>query len=65
MTNNTAIVEIVDRLKKEGWKEQKSGPFYINGTMTDCLMKAGEVLVIQQEFCPDEEFIEQEWGDTK
>ena len=53
--------KLIERLKSEGWKEQMSGTNYINGTLGTNLLRNGEVLTIQQEFSPDEEFIEQEW----
>jgi len=53
--------KLIKRLKSEGWKEQVSGTSYINGTLGTNLLRNGEVLTIQQEFSPDEEFIEQEW----
>ena len=48
---------------EEGWKEQQSGTNYINGTIGTNLLKDGEVITVQQEFCPAEEFLEQEWPD--
>lgn len=45
----------------KGWKEQQSGTVYINKTLGTNFFKDGEVVIIQQEFFPDEEFIEQEW----
>ena len=56
---------IIAQLKAEGWKEQMSGTNYINGTLGTNLLKDGEVVTIQQEFCPDDEFIEQEWPDEQ
>ena len=53
--------KLIERLKSEGWKEQMSGTNYINGTLGTNLLRNGEVVTIQQEFSPDEEFIEQEW----
>ena len=38
-----------------------SGTNYINGTIGTNLLKDGEVITVQQEFYPDEEFLEQEW----
>lgn len=60
--NKTYSAErIVSELVKDGWKIQRSGISYINGTFGTNLYKDGEVLTIQQEFMPDEEFIGQEW----
>jgi len=56
---------IIAQLKAEGWKEQQSGTTYINGTIGANLLKDGEVITVQQEFYPDEEFLEQEWPDEK
>ena len=56
---------IIAQLKAEGWKEQVSGTNYINGTLGTNLLKDGEVVTIQQEFCPDDEFIEQEWPEKQ
>ena len=55
------VEKIIERLKSEGWREQISGTTYINGTMGTNLLKNGEVITVQQEFYPDEEFLEQEW----
>jgi hypothetical protein len=55
------VERIVERLKAEGWKEQRSGMIYINGTLGTNLLKDGELITVQQEFYPDEEFVEQEW----
>jgi hypothetical protein len=56
---------IIAQLKAEGWKEQMAGITYINGTLGTNLLKDGEVITVQQEFCPDEEFLEQEWPDEE
>jgi hypothetical protein len=56
---------IIAQLKSEGWKEQMSGTNYINGTLGTNLLKDGEVVTIQQEFCPDDDFIEQEWPEKQ
>ncbi len=53
--------KLIERLKSEGWKEQISGTIYLNGSLGTNLLRNGEVVTIQQEFLPDEEFIEQEW----
>jgi len=53
--------EIALELIKEGWEIQKSGISYLNGNLGTNLYKDGEVLMIQQSFYPNEEFIEQEW----
>jgi len=52
---------IIRSLKADGWKEQRSGTCYINGTIGTSLLKDGQVITVQQEFFPDEEFIEEEW----
>ena len=60
--NETCTAEkVISQLLKDGWKMQKGGIAYINGTLGTNLFKDGEVITIQQEFMPDEEFIEQEW----
>ena len=56
---------IIAQLKAEGWKEQLSGANYINGTIGTNLLKDGEVVTVQQEFSPDEEFLEQEWPEEQ
>ena len=56
---------IIAQLKTEGWKEQMSGTNYINGTVGTNLLKNGEVVTVQQEFSPDEEFLEQEWPEEQ
>jgi hypothetical protein len=55
------VERIVERLEAEGWKEQMAGMTYINGTLGTNLLKDGVVITVQQEFFPDEDFIEQEW----
>ena len=56
-----AAEKVVSELLKDGWKMQKGGLSYLNGTLGTNLYKNGEVLTIQQEFTPDQEFIKQEW----
>ena len=56
--------KIIEKLKADGWKEQRSGMCYINGTIGTNLLKNGQVITVQQELCPDEEFLEQEWGEV-
>ena len=56
---------IIAQLRSEGWKEQLSGTNYINGTIGTNLLKDGEVVTVQQEFSPDEEFLEQEWPEEQ
>ena len=64
--NQTCAAEkIISELVKDGWKVQKSGIHYINGTLGTNLYKDGEALTMQQEFMPDEEFIEQEWPEVQ
>ena len=53
--------KVISQLLKDGWKMQKGGLCYVNGTLGTNLFKDGEVLTVQQEFMPEEEFIEQEW----
>jgi hypothetical protein len=55
------VEKIVERLKADGWREQMAGMTYVNGTLGTNLLKNGEVITVQQEFSPDEEFLEQEW----
>jgi len=55
------VERIVERLEAEGWKEQMAGMTYINGILGTNLLKDGQLITVQQEFCPDEDFIEQEW----
>jgi len=60
--NETCSAErIVSELVKDGWKIQRSGMHYINGTLGTNLYKDGEVISISQEFYPDEESIEDLW----
>jgi len=60
-----AAEEVISQLLKDGWKMQKGGISHINGTLGTNLFKDGEVLTVQQEFMPDEEFIEQEWPEVQ
>ena len=55
------IEKLADRLEAEGWKKQKAGIFYINGTLAINLFKDGGVLSVQQEFYAEEEFVEEQW----
>ena len=55
------VEKIVEQLKADGWEEQLAGMTYVIGTLGTNLLKNGEVITIQQEFYPDEEFMEQEW----
>ncbi len=55
------VEKIVERLKADGWQEQLAGMTYVNGTLGTNLLKNGQVITIQQEFYPDEEFLKQEW----
>ena len=55
------VERIVERLEAEGWKEQMAGMSYINGTLGTNLLKDGQLITVQQEFRPDEDFIKQEW----
>jgi len=61
----SAAEKLIQQLKAEGWQEQRSGTCYINGTIGTNLLKNGEVITVLQEFCPDEEFLEQEWGEDE
>ena len=64
--NKTCVAEkVISQLLKNGWKMQKGGISHINGTLGTNLFKDGEVLTVQQEFMPDEEFIEQEWPEVQ
>ena len=62
---NCAAEKVISELLKDGWKMQKGGISYINGTLGTNLFKEGEVLTIQQEFMPDEEFIEQQGSEVQ
>jgi len=60
--NDKCEVEIiVERLEAEGWKQQMACMTYINGTLGTNLLKNGQLITVQQEFYPDEDFIQQEW----
>lgn len=61
MAKECAFERLVRQLKTEGWREQRDGTVYINGTLATNLLKAGEVLHISQEFYPDEEVVEDLW----
>jgi hypothetical protein len=58
-----AAEKVISQLLKNGLKMQKGGLSYLNGTHGTNLYKEGEVLAIQQEFAPDQEFIKQEWSE--
>jgi len=55
------VERIVERLEAEGWKEQMAGMTYINVILGTNLLKDGQLITVQQEFSPDEDFIKQEW----
>jgi hypothetical protein len=59
----TAVEQLVQQLVADGWKQQRCGTVYINGTMGTNLLKDGQLLSVQQDFFPDEEFLEQEWDE--
>ena len=61
----SAAEKLIQQLKAEGWQEQRSGTSYINGTIGSNLLKDGQVITVLQEFCPDGEFLEQEWGEDE
>ena len=64
--NETCAAEkVISQLLKDGWKMQKGGISHINGTLGTNLFKDGEIITVQQEFMPDEEFIEQEWPEVQ
>ena len=56
---------IIEQLIAAGWKEQRSGTCCTGGTFGTNLRKDGQVITVQQEFHPDEEFLEQEWGEEE
>lgn len=53
--------QLVEQLKAEGWKEQCCGSIYISRTLSSSLMKDGEIITIQQEFCPEEKVLKDLW----
>ena len=57
--------QLIEQLKAEGWKEQRSGTCYTNETVGSNLLKDGQVITVQQELRPDEDFLEQEWGEEE
>ena len=60
--DETCVAEkVISELLKDGWKMQKGGVSHINDTLGTKLFKDGNVFTVQQEFTPDEEFIEHEW----
>jgi len=56
---------IIEQLIAAGWKEQRSGACCTSGTFGTNLLKDGQVITVQQEFHPDEDFLEQEWGEEE
>ena len=63
MKRACAVEKIIQKLKAEGWEEQRSGTIYINGTLGTNLLRNGEVITVSQDFFADQEFLDQEWGD--
>jgi hypothetical protein len=55
--------KMIGRLIQEGWKMQRDGVVYINGTLAANLYKDGEIITLSQEFYPDEETIADLWPD--
>ena len=55
---------LVERLKRDGWKQQEAGSIYINGTIGTNFIKKGEVLSISLDYWPDEEIVEQNFGEV-
>ena len=59
------LERIVEKLRADGWKEQRMGTCYINGTLGTNLLKDGQVISMQLQLHPDEDFLEQEWGEEE
>ena len=57
------IKELVKQLKSEGWMEQKAGTNYFNGEYGTNLFKDGEMITILQNTMPDEETVEELFGE--
>ena len=55
------VERIVERLEAQGWKQQMAGMTYINGMLGTNLLRDGQLITVQQEFRPDEDFTQQEW----
>ena len=57
-----AIEKVVAQLAAEGWREQRSGMVYINGTWATNLLKDGELISLQQDFYPDGSLLRRNGG---
>jgi hypothetical protein len=51
--------KLVERLNKDGWKQQSAGSNYIDGTIGTSFIKNGRVLSVSLDCWPDEEVVEQ------
>ena len=50
--------------KKRGWKERITGPHYINGEIATHFIKDGNLLMVAFNIMPDEELVEELFGDN-
>lgn len=56
--------ELVERLKREGWRQQNAGSIYLNGRIGTNFVKDGAMLSVSLDFWPDEEVIEQHFTEV-
>ena len=56
--------KLVEWLKKDGWKQQEAGSIYMNGTIGTNFIKNGEVLSVSLDYWPDEEVVEEIFGEV-
>ena len=59
-----AFIGLVSLLKKRGWKPQDSGLSTLNGTLGINLLKEGEMLTLLAESMPDEECLDELFGEV-
>jgi hypothetical protein len=61
---NLSAVEIFGAMKlliAKGWRLQRPGMTFRNGTLVVDLMKDGQVLMLSQNLTPDQDWAEQQW----
>ncbi|RKY10148.1 MAG: hypothetical protein DRP56_01625 [Planctomycetota bacterium] len=57
-----ALIGLVALLKKRGWKPQDAGLSALNGTLGINLLKEGEMLTLLADSMPDEECLDELFG---
>jgi len=56
--------KLVERLKREGWRQQNAGSVYLNGRIATNFVKDGAMLSVTLDYWPDEELVEEHFGEA-